>query len=112
LWERATTPARGSDKVPVVSYEELIRHCFYGEPKPQRLPETIRAMAGPTRVVIITRHQLRLIESLYIHKANMSTYLPLEKWLATQPGWFAYGYRFHEIAEAPTLPPWAERCAF
>ena len=97
-WQHATAPAAG--RVPVVSYEELIRSHFYGGPDPARLPKVITAMAGPVRVIIVTRHQLRLIESLYIHKANMANYLPPEQWLATQPDWFAYGYHFHEIAEA------------
>ena len=97
-WQKAIEPVAG--RVPVVSYEELIRSHFYGEPDPARLPKVIAAIAGCVRVVIVTRHQLRLIESLYIHKNNMTNYLAPSQWLATQPDWFAYGYRFHEIADA------------
>ncbi len=96
-WGCATASSGG--RVPVVSYEELIRSYFYGDPDQARLPKVITEMAGPVRVVIITRHQVRLIESLYIHKANMANYLSVDQWLATQPEWFTYGYRFHEIAE-------------
>lgn len=98
LWTRATSSA--GMRVPVVSHEELIRYHFYGAPDPERLPRAVHDMAGPVRVVIVTRHQLRLIESLYVHKSNISTYQPMAEWLSAQPEWFAYGYRFHEIAEA------------
>ena len=98
LWRRALTGAAG--RVPVYSHEELIRSHLYGQPQPERLAKAVVAMAGPVRVVIVIRHQVRLIESLYIHKANSSNFLRPEDWLATEPENFAFGYRFCEIAEA------------
>ncbi|MEX0803116.1 MAG: sulfotransferase [Candidatus Binatia bacterium] len=100
LWRQAVAAAEIDGRVPVFSHEELIRYYLYGEPDPERLPKAIVAMAGPLRVAIVVRHQVKLIESLYIHKANSSNFLTAEKWLASQPEWFAYGYRFYEIAEA------------
>jgi Sulfotransferase family len=97
-WQDRIASAAG--RVPVVSYEELIRSYFYGEPDPARLPKAITEIAGPVRVVIVTRHQLKLIESLYIHKNNTTNYMAPSQWLESQPDWFAYGYRFHEIADA------------
>lgn len=100
LWQRALADADG--RVPVYSHEELIRYHLYGEPQPERLAKTVVAMAGPVRAVIVIRHQVRLIESLYIHKANSSNFLQPDGWLATEPENFAFGYRFSEIAEAWT----------
>lgn len=72
LLQRATAPARAEGKLPVVSYEELIRPHYYSAPKQTRLPEAIRTMAGQVRVVIVARYQLKLIKSLYVHKANVA----------------------------------------
>ncbi len=98
MWQRAIADANGC--VPVFSNEELIRFYLYGEPDGDRLARAVTAMAGPVRVVIVTRHQVRLLESLYIHKANSSNYMTPEDWLATEPEGFAHGYKFYEIAEA------------
>lgn len=97
-WKAATANADG--RLPVFSHEELIRYYFYGEPDPERLPRVIVEMAGPVRVVIVVRHQVRLIESLYVHKANSANYLDPDAWLNSEPEWFAYGFRFSEVAEA------------
>jgi len=98
LWQRAVTDADG--RVPIFSHEELIRYHLYSPPDGERLARAVTAMAGPVRVVMVIRHQVRLIESLYIHKANSSNYLRADDWLATEPENFAYAYRFCEIAEA------------
>ncbi len=98
LWQQAIATA--GERLPVFSREELIRYYLYGEPDPERLPNAIVKMAGPVRVVMVVRHQVKLIESLYIHKANQSNFKTAEHWIAGQPEWFAYGYRFCEIAEA------------
>ena len=98
MWQQAIASA--GERVPVFSREELIRFYFYGAPDPERLPKAVLKMTGPLRVVMVVRHQVKLIESLYIHKANSSNFRTAEKWIAGQPEWFAYGYRFCEIAEA------------
>lgn len=98
-WGRARD-ATAAGCVPVFSREELIRYRYYGDPDPLRLPRMIADMAGPVRVVIVTRHQLKLIESLYIHKTNMSSMAAPDEWIARDPDQFAYGYRFHNIADA------------
>lgn len=97
LWQEAISPAEG--RVPVYSSEDLIRYYLYGDPEPARLPEAIAAVAGPLKVVIVARNQLRLIESLYIHKANSATFMPPEAWLSSEPERNAFGYRFHQIAD-------------
>jgi len=86
--------------LPVFSREELIRYYLYGERDRERLPRAIVEMAGPVKVVIVVRHQVRLIESLYLQKANSANFLDPETWLASQPDWFAFGFRFNEIADA------------
>lgn len=100
LWAAAIAPAAADGRVPVFSREELLRHYFYGEPDPERLPRAIAEMAGPVRVAIVARHQLNLVQSLYIHKANISNYLPPKRWFESETGRRAFGYRFHEIADA------------
>ena len=100
LWRQAVAPA-ADGRVPVFSHEEMIRDQYYGEPDPERFPRAIASITGPLRVVIVTRHQLQLIESLYIHKANMTAFLAPHQWFESDRGeHFVYGYRFHEIADA------------
>ena len=98
LWQRGVADVGG--RAPISSHEELIRYYLYGSPDNDRLARTIVEIAGPVRVAIVVRHQLRLIESLYIHKANSSNYLPPDEWLASAPESFMCGYRFCEIAES------------
>ncbi|MGD9924716.1 MAG: sulfotransferase [Pseudorhodoplanes sp.] len=97
-WQNAIGGANG--RLPVFSREELVRYYLYGEPDATRLPRAIVDMAGPVRVVLIVRHQLRLIESLYLQKANSANFLDTEAWLDSQPDWFAFGFRFGEVADA------------
>jgi hypothetical protein len=97
LWQRAV--AAGGARVPVFSHEELIRHRYYPAQDPTCLPQAIVGMAGAVRVVLVTRHQIDLIESLYIHKANVATYLPPDRWLAANSDWIST-YRFNEVADA------------
>lgn len=97
LWQQAVEPAAG--RLAVFSHEELIRHRYYPAEDPTRLPRAIVEMAGPVRVVIVTRHQIDLLESLYIHKANTATYLPPDRWLAANADWIST-YRFNEVADA------------
>ncbi|MFN3348166.1 sulfotransferase [Pseudorhodoplanes sp.] len=97
-WHEAT---RGLDgRVAVYSNEELIRPFFVDGAADAQLPQALFELVGPYRVVIVARHQLRLIESLYVHKANSSNYLDFDAWLSSDPQWHAFGYRFCEIAEA------------
>jgi hypothetical protein len=100
LWRKAIEPAAG--RLPVFSHEELIRREYYPDDDPTRFARAIVEVVGPVRVVIVTRHQVDLIESLYIHKANVTTYLPPDQWLAANPDWIR-AYCFHETANA-----WAE----
>jgi hypothetical protein len=97
-WLSAIADANG--RLPVFSREELVRYYLYGGTDPDRLPRAISEMAGPVRVVLVIRHQVRLIESLYVQKANSANYLEPEEWLKSQPDWFAFGFRFAEVADA------------
>ena len=102
LWQEALA-GRGAGtetRVPVYSREQFIRADFYGAPDPTRLPKAMAAMAGRFRVVIVVRHQTKLLESLYLHKANSTSYLSADKWLATWRDRYAFGYRYGEIADA------------
>jgi hypothetical protein len=95
-WRRALEPA--GDRLPVFSQEELIRRRYYPGHDTARLPKALVEMAGPSRVVIVTRHQIALLESLYIHKANVATYQPFDRWLRDNDEWLGT-YRFSEIAD-------------
>jgi hypothetical protein len=99
-WQKAVAPAAREGRCVMFSREELVRAHFYGDPDPLRLPRAIADMAGPVRVVIVARHQTKLIESLYVHKANMSRFLSPEEWFASAPERNAFGYAFHGIADA------------
>jgi hypothetical protein len=97
-WRRAVSLAAPDGQIPVFSREGLILRHLYEEPDAARLPQAIMAMTGGVRIVIVARNQLKLIESLYAHKTKIN-HLPLEEWFASQPERFAFGHRFHEIAD-------------
>jgi len=99
LWQQTVAHAP-EQCVPLFSKEELIRYQYYGQPDPLRLPKAIVEMVGPLRVVMVIRHQLRLIESLYVHKSNSANFMSPDNWLASHPERFSFAYRYHEIADA------------
>lgn len=92
--------APGDGRVPVFSFENLIRPYLYGGSDPSRLPRLLSSMIGPLKVVIVARNQLRLVESMYLHKANSSQFMTPDEWLSSDPEWFAFGFRFASIANA------------
>lgn len=100
LWQQALAGVE-CGKVAVFSKERLTRYGYCGAP--ECLPPKLRALVGPARVVIMTRHQIRLIESLFHSKTN--GVFSLERWLEKETQGPLnkerfHVYRFHAFAEA------------
>ena len=99
LWQEAMAKV-APGKVPVFSKETLTEHEFYGEPGDLRLPQKLYAVVGPARIVIMVRHQIRLIESLYLFRAKGAHYEPAERWLKARSDGPLRLYRYHTVAQS------------
>ena len=71
-------------KVPVFSKETLTLSEFYAEPGDDRIPKRLRSVVGPAKIIIVVRHQIRLIESLYLYQAKGVRYEAAEQWLGSR----------------------------
>jgi hypothetical protein len=98
LWQEALS-AIAPGKVPVFSKESLTQPEFYATPDDRRLPERLHAAVGPSRIVIVTRHQIRLIESLYLFHAKGVHVESAQQWLDARRDDLRQ-YRFHTVAES------------
>ena len=82
VWQQQLARAARSGKVVAFSHERLTNPSFYRGPSDTTLPEMLRAMIGPCRIIIMVRDQMRLLESYYLHKCKISAYRPPGQWLA------------------------------
>jgi len=98
LWQAALSDVQPG-KVPVFSKESLTQPEFYESPDDRRLPRRLREVVGDARILIVTRNQLRLIESLYLFQAKGIHVEPVEQWLESRDGAFRQ-YRFHTVAKS------------
>ncbi|MEX0828391.1 MAG: sulfotransferase, partial [Haliea sp.] len=99
LWHKALAKIEPG-KIPVFSKESLIRADYYRSPGDNCLPERLHALIGPARIVIMARHQIRLLESLYITRTKGHSYLCPEQWFEANQGGWAHMYRYHAVAES------------
>jgi hypothetical protein len=95
-WQRALA-RHPADKVPVFSKETLTLCEYYHGADDRRLPQMIHDIVGPARIVIMARHQIRLIESLYLYLAKGYNIEAPDAWLAANTDTTRM-YRFHTIA--------------
>lgn len=98
LWQEALSDV-APGLVPVFSKESLTQPEFYAAPDDPNLPERLRAVVGPARIVIVTRHQIRLIESLYLFHAKGVHVEPAQQWLDARQEEM-HQYRFHTVAQS------------
>ena len=98
LWQESLSDIRPG-RIPVFSKESLTQPEFFESPEDRRLPERLRAVVGPARILIVTRHQIRLIESLYLFHARGVHFEPIEQWLESRGDELGQ-YRFHTVAES------------
>lgn len=100
LWMQAigkTAP----QKTIVFSKETLTHSEFYSAPGDSSLPEKLYALVGPARIVIMARHQIKLIESLYITRTKgPRSYQTPEQWCQSHMGPALHIFRFHAMAQA------------
>ncbi len=99
LW-RETLAALDAGKVPVYSKESLVRVDFYEEPGDRNLPEKLYALTGPARIVIMARHQIKLLELLYITRTKGHSYMSPDEWFQANQGGWPYMYRYYAMAKA------------
>lgn len=98
LW-RESLAEIAPGKIPVFSKESLTQPEFYQSPDDRRLPQRLRQVVGPARILIVTRHQIRLIESLYLFHAKGVHAEPAQQWLDARGDGLGQ-YRFHTVAES------------
>jgi hypothetical protein len=98
LWEAALSDI-APGKVALFSKESLTQPEFYRSPDDQNLPQRLRAVTGPARIIIVTRHQIRLIESLYLFHAKGIHVEPAQQWLDARREDLGQ-YRFHTVAKS------------
>lgn len=99
LW-RTRLASLDPGKVPVYSKESLTRPWFYAEPGDSTLAERLHALVGPARIVVMGRHQIKLLESLYITRTKGHQYQDPEEWIAANSGNWAHIYRYHAFARS------------
>jgi Sulfotransferase family len=99
LWHE-TLEALEPGKMPVYSKESLVRMEFYEGPGDHRLPEKLYAITGPARIVIMGRHQIKLLESLYITRTKGHYYLSPDDWFKANHGGWAHIYQYYAMASA------------
>ena len=87
-------------KVPLFSKESLTRCWFYRDPGDPSLPMKLHSVIGPARIVIMARHQIRLLESLYITRTKGPGYQSAEDWFETNKGGPTHFCRYHAVAQS------------
>jgi hypothetical protein len=97
LWKEALDECPAGC-VPVFSKETLTLPDFYKGADDQRLAKALYSVIGPARIVIVARHQIRMIESLYLYHAKGSRYEPLEPWLQANDSAFQL-FHFNKVAD-------------
>ena len=83
LWQEALAKI-APGKVPVFSKESLTQSEYYTEPGDDRIPKRLRAVVGPAKIIVVVRHQIRLVESLYLYHSKGSRYEPAAQWLSSR----------------------------
>ncbi|MEX0803110.1 MAG: sulfotransferase [Candidatus Binatia bacterium] len=99
LWQDALARI-APGKVPVFSKETLTLAEFYSEPGDDRIATKLHSVVGAARIVIVVRHQIGLIESLYLFHAKGSRWEPAEQWLRSRSDGPLRLYRYHTVAES------------
>jgi hypothetical protein len=97
LWKEALAECPAGS-VPVFSKETLTLPDFYKSADDDRLPNALYSVIGPARIVMVARHQIRMIESLYLYHAKGSRYEPLEPWLRANDSAFEL-FHFNKVAD-------------
>jgi hypothetical protein len=85
--------------VAVFSKESLTQSEHYAGPDDDRIPKRLRAVVGPAKIVIIVRHQIRLVESLYLFHAKGARYEAAEPWLDARSSDLQL-YRYHAMVNS------------
>lgn len=99
LWQRAEAKARASGRLPVFSWERLTRHFYFRTPSDDRVPRMLKAVVGEARIVVVVRHQIRLLESLYLSRIKPPRYLTPEEWFAGEGKRSVNAYWYANVIE-------------
>ena len=98
LWQQALAKI-APGKVPVFSKETLTLSDFYAEPGDDRIPKRLRSVVGPAKIIIVVRHQIRLVESLFLFHAKGFRYEAAEQWLSSRSDDLRL-YRYHVMVNS------------
>ncbi len=98
LWQAALAGV-GAGKVAVFSKERLTRYGYCDE----TLPGKLRELVGQARIVIMTRNQIKLVESLFYSKTDGE--VSAGEWLTSETAGRLNEdrfriYRYHSVAQA------------
>jgi len=98
LWREALASVPPG-KVPVFSKETLTMPEYYVSPDDGRVAARLFQLTGPARIVIMVRHQVRMIESLYLVQTKGPRYMAPSEWLASKrKGTALLLYSYHAMA--------------
>jgi hypothetical protein len=97
-WKQAMAEVP-SGKVPLFSKESLTQCEYYEAAGDRRIAERLHSVVGPARIIIVVRHQIRLIESLYLFHAKGARYEPAEQWLRARSNGPMQIYSYHAMAQ-------------
>ena len=94
------TKARATGRLPLFSWENLTRDFFFRTPSDDRLPRALKALVEDARIIVIIRHQIRLLESLYLSRIKPPTYMSPEKWIEGEGKRTAAAYLYADVISA------------
>lgn len=98
LWQQAMA-AVPEGKVPLFSKESLTQYEHYDTPADRRMAERLRMVVGPARIIIVVRHQIKLIESLYLFHSKGARYEAPEQWLRARNDGPLRMYSYHLMTQ-------------
>src|SRR5579885_362075 len=99
-WRDQLNLAASAGKIVAYSHERLTHSQYYKTPSDTTLPELLRSIIGPCKIMIVIREQLHVLESYYLHKTRAHTYLPPDEWLETNAAGLVQMLQYDKLASA------------
>lgn len=100
VWRNQLALAALAGKIVAYSHERLTHSQYYKTPSDTTLPELLRSIVGPCKIMIVIREQLHVLESYYLHKTRAHTYLPPDEWLETNAAGLVQMLQYDKLSSA------------